>query len=95
VHNLRGINFGVTETPFEAVWERFGGKTAIIPHLGLNNEIHFDGNREYMEHVLRTKTHNRGLCLIVTPGEMEVRLSQPDSMSRFTERVQQTLREFS
>ena len=38
VHNLRGLNFGATETPFEAVWERFNGKTAIIPHLGLNNE---------------------------------------------------------
>ncbi|HUS81956.1 MAG TPA: hypothetical protein VM013_01695, partial [Dehalococcoidia bacterium] len=71
MRNLRGLNFGATETPFEAVWERFNGKTAIIPHLGLNNssgEVYFATNEEYMEHVLRTKTHNRGLGIIVTPS---------------------------
>lgn len=95
VHNLRGINFGATETPFEAVWERFGGKTAVIPHLGLNTETHFDGNREYLEHVLGTKTHNRGLCLIVAPGAMELKMSEPDSMTRFVDRVNDTLAEFA
>jgi hypothetical protein len=87
VHNLRGINFGVTETPFAAVWERFGGKTAIIPHLGLNNDIHFDGNRQYLEHVRRTKTHNRGLCVIVSPSERELKALDPASITRFVERV--------
>ena len=91
VHNLRGINFGVTETPFEAVWERFGGKTAIIPHLGLNNEMHFNGNREYLEHILRTKTHNRGLCVIVGPSERELSGLDPSAISRFVELVTDTL----
>ncbi len=91
VHNLRGINFGVTETPFPAMWERFGGKTALIAHLGLNNEIHLAGNREYLDHVLSTKTHNRGLCVIVTPGDMDDKLTEPDSMQRFVDRVQATL----
>jgi uroporphyrinogen-III decarboxylase len=70
VHNLRGLNFGASETPFEAVWERFNGRTAIIPHMGLNNssgDIHFANTQEYMEHVLRTKTHNRGFGIIVLP----------------------------
>jgi hypothetical protein len=88
VHNLRGINFGATETPFEAVWRRFAGKTAIIPHLGLNNEIHFKDNREYMEHVLRTKTHSRGLCIIVTPGKSDI---QAGAMTGFVEQVKGTL----
>jgi hypothetical protein len=94
VHELRGINFGATETPFEAVWERFGGKTAIIPHLGLNNEIHFDGNREYLQHVLSTKTHDRGLCLCVMPGPRELTITEPDSIMKFVDRVEQTLAEF-
>ena len=68
MRQLRGINFGASETPFEAVWERFGGKTAIIPHLGLNKDIHFEGNREYLQHVLRSASDNRGLCVIVDPG---------------------------
>ena len=95
VHNLRGINFGASETPFEAVWERFGGKTAVIPHLGLNNQIHFNSNREYMEHVLSIKTHNRGLCILVTPGQMEIKASEPDSITRFVDRVKEMLARYS
>jgi len=95
VHNLRGLNFGATETPFEAVWERFGGKTAIIPHFGLNNPHLFDGNREYMEHVLRTKTHNRGLCVLVAPDMSPDKPVDPESIPRFLERVDDTIARFS
>lgn len=69
VHNLRGLNFGSSETPFEAVWERFGGRTAIVTHLGLNKDIHFESEAEYVRHVLRVKTHDRGLCLLVLPPQ--------------------------
>jgi len=95
VHNLRGLNFGATETPFEAVWERFNGKTAIVPHLGLNNEVHFDTCREYMEHVLRTKTHNRGLCVIAQPEPTEIKASDPDSINKFLETARGTVKQFS
>ncbi len=95
VHNLRGLNFGATETPFEAVWERFNGKTAIIPHLGLNNEVHFDTCREYMEHVLRTKTHNRGLCVIAQPELTEIKASDPDSINKFLESARGVVKQFS
>jgi hypothetical protein len=94
VHNLRGINFGATETPFEAVWERFAGKAAVIPHLGLNTDLHFGTNREYMQHVLSKKTHNRGLCILVAPGQMDAKISEPDSIQRFVERVKETLAEY-
>jgi len=67
VHNLRGLNFGVSEMPFEAVWERFGGRTAIVTHLGLNKDIHFDSEADYVRHVLRVRTHDRGLCVLVVP----------------------------
>ncbi|MDI6858353.1 MAG: uroporphyrinogen decarboxylase family protein [Dehalococcoidia bacterium] len=94
VHNLRGINFGASETPFEAVWERFQGKTAIITHLGLNNNPHFESNREYLQHVLSRKTHNRGLCVLVVPGEMDAKMNEPGSIERFVQRVKETLAEY-
>jgi len=93
VHNLRGVNFGVTETPFEAVWERLGGKTALIPHLGLNTDVHFDNTREYLEHVMSTRTHNRGLCIVVQPGPRETAELDGGSFTRFGERVQGMLAE--
>lgn len=65
VRGLRGLNFGATEMPFEAVWERFGGKCAVVPHLGLNKDLHFDSRLEYVEYVLQRKTHNRGLMVVV------------------------------
>ncbi len=91
LHALRGINFGATETPFEAVWECFGGKTAVIPHLGLNKDTHFNGNREYLDHILRVKTHNRGLCVIVGPGEQELKRFDAASILRFVEYVKEAL----
>ena len=71
MHNLRGLNFGASETPFEAVWERFGGKTGLFPHLGLNKDFPFDSHIEYIEHILRTATDWRGLCMLVTPPALE------------------------
>jgi hypothetical protein len=67
VHNLRGLNFGASETPFAPVWERFGGRTALLPHLGLNKDFPFESHVEFIEHVFRTATHSRGLCIIVAP----------------------------
>ncbi len=70
VRQLRGINFGATETPFEAVWEHFNEKTAIIPHTGLNKDIHFETEIDLLQHVLRNKTHNRGVLVAIDPGKV-------------------------
>lgn len=68
VHQLRGINFGVSETRFEAVWDKFGGKTAVIPHCTAEVIVaRFKNTLEWIEHVLKTKTSNRGLALQVIP----------------------------
>ena len=69
LRGLRGLNFGATENPFEPTWERFGGKVAVVPHLGLNKDLHFDTALAYARHVLVTKTTNRGLCLLVGPDD--------------------------
>lgn len=68
VKDLRGLNFGVSETRFEAVWERFGGRTAVIPHCSTEVIVaKFKNAAEWVEHVLRAKTGNRGLALMVPP----------------------------
>jgi hypothetical protein len=78
VFKLRGINFGASETPFEAVWEHFNGKTAIVPHTGLNKDIHFETQLDYVQHILQVKTHNRGLLIVVDPRKIcGERLSAP------------------
>jgi uroporphyrinogen-III decarboxylase len=66
VHKLRGLNFGASEMPFEAVWEHFNGRTVIVPHLGLNKDIHFENRCEYVQHILNIKTHNRGLLILLS-----------------------------
>jgi len=43
-----------------------------------------------MEHVLRTKTHTRGLCLIVTPDELGSRAADPEQMAAFVRRTKDT-----
>ena len=79
VHNLRGINFGVSETRFEAVWEAFGGKTVVIPHC--TSEVivaRYKNALEWIEYVLQTKTHNRGLALQVIPAVGDVQKQSLD-----------------
>jgi hypothetical protein len=69
VRKLRGINFGVSETRFEAVWDAFAGKTAVIPHC--SSEIivaNFKNAEEWITHVLQKKTRNKGLALMVIPA---------------------------
>jgi uroporphyrinogen-III decarboxylase len=68
VKGLRGINFGVSETGFEAIWEAFGGKTAVIPHCTSETIVaDFKNAFEWVEYVLKKKTDNRGLALMVVP----------------------------
>ncbi len=68
VRGLRGINFGVSETRFEAVWEVFGEKIPVIPHCTSESIVaDFKNAYEWVEHVLRKKTSNRGLALMVFP----------------------------
>ena len=96
IHDLRGINFGATETPFKPVWERFGGKTVIAPHMGLNVDIHFDTVYDFLEHVLRNKTTNRGLCILPMPVTSEpVQMADPSYMRDFSSKVTELIQEYS
>ncbi len=80
VSNLRGLNFGVTETRFEAVWEKFGGKTVIIPHCTAESIVaSFRDYREWVEHVLKTKTTNRGLAMSIPPDLRDYQSAKIDT----------------
>ncbi len=77
IHNLRGINFGVSETDFKAVWDRFGGRTVIIPHCSSVSIVaDYKTAYEWVEHVLRIKTTNRGLALMVEPSVSDIHKSE-------------------
>jgi hypothetical protein len=63
VRNLRGLEFGASETPFEAVAERFGGKVVLACRVGLHRDIKYDGMADYVARILRAKKTNRGLFI--------------------------------
>ena len=68
VRGLKGLNFGVSETRFEDVWERFGGKIAVIPHCSAERMVaDFKNAKEWVAQVMAKKTTNRGLALMVYP----------------------------
>jgi hypothetical protein len=90
VRQLRGLNFGASETPFEVVWEQFNGQTVIAPHLGLNKDIHFASTLEYMEHVLRAKTHNRGL-IVLASRDADTGLLEPAELAHFADQANRLL----
>ncbi len=96
IHNLRGINFGATETPFKPVWDRFGGRTVIAPHLGLNVETHFDTAYQFLEHILKNKTSNRGLIILPTPiTEEPAKMADPSYVADFSSTVARMIEEYS
>jgi hypothetical protein len=77
IHNLRGINFGVSETRFEVMWERFGGKVVLLPHCSSTALVaNFKTAYDWVAHVLKVKTHNRGLALMIAPQVTDFHASE-------------------
>jgi uroporphyrinogen-III decarboxylase len=65
IKNLRGLEFGASETPFAPVAERFGGRTVLACRVGLHRDIRFAGMADYVAEIMRAKTTNRGLFINV------------------------------
>jgi len=65
VRNLRGLEFGASETLFEAVAEAFGGKTVLACRVGQHRDIKFEGMADYVSRVIKTAKTNRGLFIHV------------------------------
>ncbi len=65
IRGLRGLEFGVSETPFGPVAERFGGRAVLACRVGLHRDIKFKGMADYVRKVLQAKKTNRGLFINV------------------------------
>lgn len=60
IKNLRGIDFGATETSFQKVVDEFSGKAVLAPHLGLNNRIKFNSLEDFVVHLMEYKKIDTG-----------------------------------
>lgn len=68
IRGLRGVNFSVSATRFEVVWQALKDHCCIIPHCSDENIVRsFDSVEAWVNHVLTIKDHNRGLGLVVSP----------------------------
>jgi hypothetical protein len=65
VRGLRGLEFGVSETPFAPVAEYFHGRIVLACRVGLHRDIKFKGMTDYVSTLLRAKKTNRGLFINV------------------------------
>jgi|WetSurMetagenome_2_1015567.scaffolds.fasta_scaffold06763_2 hypothetical protein len=65
VHNLRGLEFGATEAPFERVFQHFAGRTVLACRVGLHRERKFAGMKDYVGQVLKAAPTYRGLFINV------------------------------
>lgn len=65
IHNLRGLEFGASEAPYEPVLKHFGGRTALVCRVGLHRDLKFDGMADYVRRVLDAAPTTRGLFINV------------------------------
>jgi hypothetical protein len=65
VHNLRGLEFGSTEAPFERVFGHFGGRVVLACRIGLHLDRKFDGMKDYVAQILSAAPTYRGLFINV------------------------------
>lgn len=65
VERLRGVEFGASETPFEAVAERLNGKVVVACRVGLNLAHPFRSMEAFVRHVLAHMRTSRGLFIHV------------------------------
>ena len=65
VRGLRGLEFGVSETPFAPVTEYFDGRIVLACRVGLHRDIKFKGMADYVATILKSKKTNRGLFINV------------------------------
>lgn len=65
VRNLRGVEFGASETPFEPVAKHFGGRAVVSCRVGLNRDFPFVGMADYVRRIQEWKATNCGLFIQV------------------------------
>ncbi|MFN2128608.1 MAG: hypothetical protein ACK2TU_12185, partial [Anaerolineales bacterium] len=63
IHQLRGLEFGASETPPEAVFEAFNGKIVLACRVGFNRDYPFAGMADFVRRILQVRKTNRGLFI--------------------------------
>lgn len=63
VRNLRGLEFGGSEAPYDQVLGRFGGRTVLACRVGLNRDVRFAGMADFVRRVIAAAPTPRGLFL--------------------------------
>lgn len=66
IRDLRGIDFGASETSYDLLVEKFGGKAVLAPHLGLNRRIVFDSLEQFTESLMTGKKTDTGNYFQIT-----------------------------
>ena len=61
--DLRGIEFGASEVPYQAVMGALGGKIVLACRVGFNREKTFSSMADYVQKILQAARTNRGLFL--------------------------------
>ena len=79
VRELRGLEFGASETPFEAAAEAFGGKVVLACRVGQHRDIRFKGMADYVSRVLKAAKTWRGLFVHVDVTNGMVDESWPET----------------
>lgn len=51
VRNLRGLEFGASETPFGPAFENFGGQAVLACRVGLHRDVKFSGMADYVSKI--------------------------------------------
>lgn len=63
VRNLRGLEFGASETPYQSVLEHFGGDMVLVPRIGFHRDIKFKGMTDYVNRIMNACKTYRGLFI--------------------------------
>jgi hypothetical protein len=65
IHNLRGLEFGATEAPYELVFNHFAGRVMLACRVGLHRDVTFAGMSDYVTRILNAAPTYRGLFINV------------------------------
>lgn len=65
VRNVRGLEFGASETLYQSVLAHFGGEVVLAPRIGFQRDIKFNGMADYVNRILNASKTYRGLFINV------------------------------
>jgi len=102
IHGLKGLNFSVSATRFEPVWETLKDTCCVIPHCSEENIVRsFKSATDWITHVLTAKDRNRGLGLVVIPdgvknaGASSAEQAEPETFPAFMTRISKLIGDYA